>query len=262
MQTTRILDLNIWNYNDPWSVRRDLIISLILETNPDIIALQEVRYQDWIDPRHQADQILAGLTGYSAVWNSAAYWSPEQTGNRGQQWEGLAILSRHPIVDRRMARLERDMTDPRNHFERLILGAQIRLPKSPLWLFNTHFPLSARARERIVPVALDFVTQTAHDLPFVFTGDFNAEPTELPIQYLTGQAQIDGHSGNLGDAWTICHPGEDGYTFSAWKPEKRIDYMFVSANVQVQSIAVVGSSSHQEQVTPSDHGGLFADLAI
>lgn len=262
IQTARILNLNIWNYNDPWPVRLDLISSLILDADPDIVALQEVRYQDWIDPHHQADQILARLSGYSAVWNPAAYWSSEQSGDRRQLWEGLAILSRHPIVDRRMARLERDMTDPHNHFDRLVLGAQIRFPASPLWLFDTHFPLSARARERVAPTALDFVTQTAASLPFAFTGDFNALPTELSIRYLTGQAQIDGQCGNLGDAWTMCHPDENGYTFPAWDPEKRIDYVFHSANVQVQSITIVGSTLSREHASPSDHCGLLATLAI
>ncbi|MBN1580573.1 MAG: endonuclease/exonuclease/phosphatase family protein [Anaerolineae bacterium] len=262
MTTTRILDLNIWNYNDPWPVRRDLIVRLILETNPDIVAFQEVRYQDWIDVHHQADQILSHLDGYTAVWNPAAYWSPDQDENKGQQWEGLAILSRHPLVDRRIARLERDAADPHNHFPRLVLAAQIRLPAGLFWLFNTHFPLSAQARERVAPVALNFITQTAGNLPFVFTGDFNAVPAELPIQYFTGQAQIDGQSGDLCDAWTLCHPDQDGYTFSAWEPEKRIDYLFVSPNVQVQTIEIVGRTPHRETTSPSDHCGLFAAIEI
>jgi endonuclease/exonuclease/phosphatase family metal-dependent hydrolase len=262
MSIIRILDLNIWNYNDPWPIRRDLIVRLIRETNPDMVALQEVRHQDWLDTHHQADQLLLDLDGYTAVWNPAAYWPPDHDEHKGLQWEGLAILSRHPIVDRRMVCLERDVTDPHNHFPRLVLGAQVRLPAGPFWLFNTHFPLSAQARKRVAPVALDFVNQTARDLPFAFTGDLNAVPTESPIQYLTGQTKIAGQSGNLHDAWTMCHPDQDGYTFSAWEPKKRIDYVFVSPKVKVHTIEIVGKTPHREKPSPSDHCGLLAVIEV
>ena len=96
MQTDsiRILNLNIWNYNPPWATRRERIVDLILDTQPDAVALQEIRYRDWsIDPRHQADQILAGLEGYAAVWAPAHYWSAGSGHNVGElEWEGLTLL--------------------------------------------------------------------------------------------------------------------------------------------------------------------------
>lgn len=98
MSRVRILDLNIWNYNKPWPERRDRIVDLILDTQPDVVALQEIQYRDWtIDPRHQGDQILAGLAGYASVWQPAHYWTPGRGDNAGElKWEGLAILSPHP----------------------------------------------------------------------------------------------------------------------------------------------------------------------
>jgi endonuclease/exonuclease/phosphatase family metal-dependent hydrolase len=202
------------------------------------------------------------LNGYRAVWQPAAYWPPGRGGNQGQQWEGLAILSRHAIVDRATVRLEQDLDDPHNHFPRLVLGAQIRSPAGPLWLFDTHFPLSVRARERVAPIALDFVTRTAGGLPFVFTGDFNASPDELCIRFFTGREPIGDQKGTLNDAWANCHPGQDGYTFSAWEPRKRIDYAFVSSRVQVREIAIVGNTPNHETHSPSDHCGLLAELDI
>ncbi len=262
MPAIHVLNLNIWNYNAPWPERRRLIIDLIRQTQPDVVALEEVRYQDWLNTRHQADQILTGLTGYDAVWQPAAYWPRGQESNQGQQWEGLAILSRHPIVDQAMTRLSRDPGDPHNHFDRLVMGAQIRTPANPFWLFVTHFPLSAQARERAAPIAADFVVRTAGELPLVFTGDLNALPSTPPIQFLTGQRDINGKHSPLQDAWTMCHPDRNGNTFPAWGPHKRIDYMFVSPNIEVHRIEIVGAVNSRDIVSPSDHCGLLATLQI
>lgn len=262
MQTIRLLDLNIWNYNEPWTVRCDLIVDLILDSQPDLVALQEIRYCDWrLDPRHQADQILAGLPGYRSVWQPAHYWpagSPKMPGE--QQWEGLAILSPHPIVDRAVAHLSRAADDKTDTFQRIVLGAQVRTPGSPLWLFNTHFPLSSRARARVAVEAAEFVTQTAGRLPFVLTGDLNAQPEEPTIRYLSGREAIGGQTTTLIDAWTFRHPDRPGYTYPAWGPQQRIDYVFLSPQIRVQTIEVVGQVEGPEITAPSDHCGLFAVL--
>ncbi|MBN1933446.1 MAG: endonuclease/exonuclease/phosphatase family protein [Anaerolineae bacterium] len=183
MNTLCLLNLNIWNYNEPWAVRRGLIAGLIARTRPDVVALQEVRYQSWLDPRHQADQILDELAErYHIVWQPAAYWVLDG----GAQWEGLAVLSRYPIVDQATVPLERDPNDPRNPFLRRVLGAQVRVGDAHLWVFDTHYPLSERARARVAPITLDFVRQTAGECPFVLAGDFNAQPDELAIRFLAG----------------------------------------------------------------------------
>jgi endonuclease/exonuclease/phosphatase family metal-dependent hydrolase len=264
MTELRILDLNIWNYNEPWTERRARIIDLIRDARPDVVALQEIRYHDWVSHQgHQAGQILAELSGYGCVWHPAHYWAPGSGDNRGEKcWEGLAILSRHPIVDQSVLRLSRDPGDPRDSFQRLVLGAQVRVPGGPFWLFDTHYPLSADARDRVVVETLDFAEQTAGELPFALTGDLNAVPEDLPIRFLSGQTEVGGRRSRLLDAWTVCHPGEPGYTFPAWEPSRRIDYLFVPPSVEVASIAVVGSVPDRETVSPSDHCGLLADLGF
>jgi endonuclease/exonuclease/phosphatase family metal-dependent hydrolase len=263
MKTIRILDLNIWNYNDPWPTRRDLIADLILDTEPDIVALQEIRYRDWsLDPRHQADQILVGLPGYRCIWHPAHHWPPGKGGNVGDvEWEGLAILSPHPIVDQALLRLSRAPDDPRDNFQRLVQGAQVRTPAGPFWLFNTHYPLSAAARERVAVESLDFV-RTARGEPFAFVGDLNARPGDPPIRHLTGQTGEHKPHGHLIDAWEISHPGEPGYTHPAWGPHQRIDYVLVPSTVAVREMQIVGMVPDRETVSPSDHCGLLATLQI
>jgi endonuclease/exonuclease/phosphatase family metal-dependent hydrolase len=264
MTGIRILDLNIWNYNEPWPARRERIVDLIQRTSPDMVALQEIRYhEDRAEPGHQAAQICASLTGYACIWQPAHYWPPETTQpTGGKRWEGLAILSRYPIVDQCVYRLSRDADDPRDSFQRLVLSAQVRTTSGLFWLFNTHFPLSGRARNRAIVEAFGFVTQTAQGQPFAFAGDFNAVPEDLPLRFLTGQVEIDGCSGNLVDAWAACHPDKPGYTFSAWEPRQRIDYVFAPHIVEVRSISVVGAVPSREIISPSDHCGLLATLEI
>jgi endonuclease/exonuclease/phosphatase family metal-dependent hydrolase len=264
MTGIRILDLNIWNYNEPWTTRRDLIVDLIRSTSPDVVALQEIRYhEERVEPGHQADQLLAGLTGYACIWHPAHYWSPDTGDFQGRKrWEGLAILARHPIVDQAIARLSRDEDDPRDSFQRLVLGAQVCTPDGPFWLFDTHFPLSERARNRVVVEAFHFVTRTAGGQPFALVGDLNASPEDVPARFLTGQAEIDGCRGNLIDAWEACHPDEPGNTFSAWDPCRRIDYVFVPRTVEIAGISVVGTVPSKEVLSPSDHCGLLTALDI
>jgi endonuclease/exonuclease/phosphatase family metal-dependent hydrolase len=255
VKTLRLLDLNIWNVNEPWTARRDKIIDLIATTAPDVVALQEVRYCDWTaDVRHQVDQIIDALPGYRAIWQPAHYWEPGDAHNEGQiEWEGLAILSPHPIVDQALLRLSRNAGDARDHFQRLVLGAQVRTPAGPFWTFNSHYPLSADARTRVAAETLAFVEQTGAGRAYALTGDLNAEPTDPPIQLL---------SGALTDAWTACHPDQPGYTFPAWGPVKRIDYLFLPPGVEVREIAVLGTVPDRETVSPSDHCALLATLAF
>ncbi|MBN1642972.1 MAG: endonuclease/exonuclease/phosphatase family protein [Anaerolineae bacterium] len=255
MNDVRLLDLNIWNVNEPWIARRERIVELIGAAAPDVVALQEVRYCDWTaDPRHQADQIADALPGYRSVWQPAHYWQPGHAHNEGLiEWEGLAILSAHPIVDQALLRLSRDDNDDRDSFQRLVLGAQVRAPAGPTWVFNTHYPLSAAARTRVAAETLAFVERVAGGRAYALTGDLNAEPEEPPIRHLLG---------GLTDAWTARHPGELGYTYPAWGPFKRIDYVLVPSQVQVCEIEILGAVPNRETVSPSDHCAILATLAI
>jgi endonuclease/exonuclease/phosphatase family metal-dependent hydrolase len=262
VNTLRVLNLNIWNYNEPWEARRERIVDLIRSTLPDVVALQEIRGRDWgADVRHQADQIIGYLPGYASVWEPAHYWPPGQGHNQGRlEWEGLALLSAHPLVDRAVLHLSRDPDDPRDSFQRLVLGAQVQMPNGPFWIFTTHYPLSAAARARVAPESLAFAHRTAAGLPFLLTGDLNAEPEEAPIRILTGPAGSGEAGKGLIDSWKARHPDAPGYTFPAWGPSKRIDYLLVPAHLSVREIEVLGRVPDRETVSPSDHCALFATL--
>ena len=67
-----------------------------------------------------------------------------------------------------------------------IILAILPLPLNGQTIFEyTHYPLSADARTRVAVETHRFVRQTAGDLPFALTGDFNAQPSDLPIHFLS-----------------------------------------------------------------------------
>ena len=255
----RIFSLNIWNYNEPWGLRRELIVESIRQSKPDIVALQEVQYRSWENPRHQADQIARSFPEYDLVWQPAHYYVDEEG---VKSWEGLAILSRLPIIDRHYTLLSRDEKDPQDEFQRIVLGTEIHTPEGAFWVFTTHFPLSAEARERVVREAYDFVVNTARGKPFVVAGDFNAEPDSAVIRFLTGHLALKGERGTWLDAWALLHPDEPGFTSPARNPRERIDYIFVSPSMKVREIALAAMEPNAQGIYPSDHCGLAAELEL
>jgi len=260
--TICLLDLNIWNYNEPWSARRNLIVELIREANADVVALQEIQCRSWLDdPGHQAAQIRARLPEFELIWHPAHYWAPGWGDNLGEKWEGLAILSRYPIVDQRFRQLTRRREDGASPWLRGVLGGLVRSPDGPFWLFSTH---RSGKRSYAATEVLSFVDGTASGKPFVLTGDFNVTPDSVDIRFLTGQATIDGQRGKLVDAWAVARPGESGETVLSWKvrPGKRIDYVLISPDVSVIGIRLAGDRPDSEGVYPSDHLALVADLGL
>ena len=257
-----IMGLNIWNYNEPWTTRRELIAQAIRRADADLVALQEVRYDSSYqeDPRHQAAQVLAGLDGYEMIWQPAMRYPSPKVGEDLVQWEGLAILSRLPIVDRRHTWLSREPEDVRDNHQRIVLGARAITPQGPFWFFTTHLSLSARGRARTIVEVYRLARDTAGQEPFAITGDFNAEPGEPPVRFLLGEETLEGRRGNWADAWLHRRPTEEGFTHSAWEPNKRIDYVFLPRAEMVREIEIVGHQPDGEGIYPSDHLGLRAEL--
>ena len=258
-----IMGLNIWNYNEPWATRRELIAQAIQRADVELVALQEVRYDNSYgeDCRHQAAQILTRLPGYEMIWQPAMRYPSPKADQGLVQWEGLAILSRLPIVDRRHIWLSRDREDVRDNHQRIVLGARVITTSGPFWFFTTHLSLSARGRERTIVEVYRFARDTAGQEPFAITGDFNALPSDPPIRFLLGEETLEGRSGDWADAWMCRHPTGPGYTNSPWEPNKRIDYVFLPRAEMVREIEIVGDQSDSDGIYPSDHLGLRAELA-
>lgn len=264
-KTLRVCTLNIWNYNDPWPKRRDLIISTITEHNPDIIGFQEIRHSGDKNDQglNQAQQLATQLTDYDYIYQ------PAQRDPDKDQWEGLAIFTRLPIQDSSFIKLSQDPNDKRDNHQRLVLRAQVKTDAGTFNFFNTHLSLSQQGRIRTTKEITAYIKRYAGDMPSVLVGDFNETPDQEPIQHIIKQGQVI-------DAWANKHPNDPGWTFTNENPfvrkgndqrsGHRIDYIFVEPpkNNTGELIACqrIADQPSADDLYPSDHFGLIADLTL
>jgi endonuclease/exonuclease/phosphatase family metal-dependent hydrolase len=125
-------------------------------------------------------------------------------------------------------------------------------------------------------VALDaFARANPGPLPTVLTGDFNCTPDSDVHRFMTGRASLGGQGTYWRDAFQRRHPRSDGFTWSARNPlvarsverNRRIDFVFVGPMRErgpgaILHARVVLDLPGPEEVYPSDHFGVFAEIAL
>ncbi len=250
----RVLSLNIWNYNSPWTRRREKIVDLIRREQAHVVALQEVHNNRFRNVRgnNQATQIAQTL-GWNVIYQPAMVYLPLP-----RIEEGLAILSPEPITDVASQRLSRDARDPRDLHRRLVLRATVRLSDESLCLYVTHLSLSARARSRTVREVAQFAQSSSDSHVTLLVGDFNSSPESNVFRFITG---------DFADLATV-HSTCPENTFRSDHPTRRIDYMFMRhahprpLAAVVREFRVIGSECDADGIRPSDHCGLLADLDL
>jgi endonuclease/exonuclease/phosphatase family metal-dependent hydrolase len=256
-----VLTLNIWNLMGDWAARRQAVVAVVRDCDPDVVCLQEVVDND---RGNQAEWLAAELGGWAMAFGGA----PDSVGGRF----GNAVLSRRPIE----ATAQADLPYLPDELEvpRVVLHART----GGVDVFCTHLSWQlhdAALRERQVVELMRFVaerTDPAAPLGPVVAGDFNAEPDSTAIRYLCGLASIDGASTYLQDAWRLAGDGGPGFTWSDGnphaardaEPERRLDYVFsgfhgTSGCGRPLECCVVADRP-VDGVWPSDHYGVLAVL--
>jgi endonuclease/exonuclease/phosphatase family metal-dependent hydrolase len=126
-------------------------------------------------------------------------------------------------------------------------------------VINTHFDhISQTARENSIKLIIEKFYQHFNVMPVVFLGDLNIKP-DNPVYLKISKETL------LSDSYKVCHNSKTarGATFHGWDarpPLDRIDYIFISPLLQVQSCKVLHNKF--EGNYPSDHFPLNADLMI
>ncbi len=245
-----VLTLNIWGGAPFWRLRRKALASLIARVRPDLIGLQEVHAPGPNGAASQAHELARLATGYDVIF------SPGRVAAAGRS-EGVAILSRHPVLDWEATHLTREADDRRDRFgPRVMLRALVGTPEGRVDAFVTHLSLSRSARLRTVPELLDFASRgraRSASRGAVLMGDLNAEPDEPAIALLEGGGEPS--AGGWLDAWASANGADArGGTWPAIAPYRRIDYIF--------SQPADGWAVHacRRAMTASDHLGLVARL--
>lgn len=222
----------------------DRIAGAIRAASPDIVLLQEVdsatRRSGGVDQL----AVLAAGTGMEGVFGRSLDF---QGGGYG-----IAILSRHPIVDHRTVRLVVDPPQQRAggvYEPRSALVASVRVGGDTVDVVDTHIDASRDDFYRLQEI--QSVLRVAGELrdagrPVILGGDLNSEP-EGEVQRLVREA-------GWRDAWTTCGGEGPGYSYPDSSARKRIDYLYLDARWRCGSARVAPNGA-------SDHAPLIVELS-
>ncbi len=229
----RIMTYNLHNgFNIKGKLDLEAIAQTIESSNPDIVALQEVS-RGWV-VSGRVDMLL---------WLSQRLHMPYVFGPTADPLWGNAILSRYPILA-----YSRHDLPPRDLFIlRGFIAALIDLGKDEkLKVIATHFhhlDKDTEIRQLQSQAILDFLA-TIDSNRTVLLGDLNAEPDEPEMRILQ-QARLVDTGARM--APHLAH------TFASDNPYKRIDYIWISPDLQITDIQVPLS-------TASDHLPVVTDI--
>lgn len=204
---------------------------LIVDTNPDLVALQEVDRETERTGGVDQANALGRLTGLEAVFGA---FMPYQGGEYG-----MAVLSRWPVVASQNLRLP-DGAEPRSS-----VSVRIRAPNTGReFLFvGIHFYRTEEERLAQATRLLELIQEDT--IPVILAGDFNSTP---------GSAVID----LLARSFTVIDKGDDHLTFPSWEPAREIDFIMLRPGHRFE---VLEHSVGHEPVA-SDHRPLTALLIL
>lgn len=140
---------------------------------------------------------------------------------------------------------------------------QDRKTRKVFFVFNTHFDhIGKQARRESARLVLKKVHEIAAKSPAVITGDFNAKPTDEPIQILVDKNDPL-HLIDSKELSAMPHYGPTG-TFNGFRSKEMddlpIDHIFIKNGVKVLQHATL-SQSWQGRFS-SDHFPVFARVVI
>jgi endonuclease/exonuclease/phosphatase family metal-dependent hydrolase len=228
-----------------------LLIDQLVELQPDIIGLQEIRR-----PLGQGDWILREvnrqLPARTPRYVIRCAW---KTGLR-RYWEGLAVMTRLPVLD--AAQLDLDGGS------RVAQRVRVALPDGQhLAFFNTHLHHAAEddalrfsQAQRIV----GWMENDGNELS-VLVGDFNSEPDTDVVRFVGKR---------LPSAYSVANGTEPDLTaptpLNASEASRfaTIDYIFVDQRLAVQDawLTFTRADPDDDRLYASDHFGIAARVAV
>ena len=235
-QTLRVMTYNI-HVGVGMDKKLDLprIAGVINAQHPDLVGLQEV--DRGVARTQRIDEIaeLAKLTrmDYAFAFNLRY---------QGGQY-GVAILSRFPI----MATDHRFYQNTREAERRGFIRAEVSVRGRLINFVTTHLDYQYEDGRLFEAQQLLSALKDLKN-PLIVVGDFNDIAAGQAYQLMRYQ---------FGDAWTEGRPADEGFSYPADKPAKRIDYIFFRSTDRVRT-----KRAWIVNTLASDHVPVVADVEI
>jgi len=262
-------DLRVMSFNirvdvdrgpNGWPVRRDKVVKVIDDFNPDVLGMQE-------DTANQAEYVVNQLPRYSAFGRST---KPDGSGEHNSI---LYRTSRFTELQSGTFWLSETPDVPGSR------GWKARIPRAVNWVelednnnpgfvfvvMNTHWengPKGAQARLHSATLMREMMADIAKDVPVVFTADFNADEGSAPYQRMTGRDDNDNRR-FLIDSYRDLHPQDSGrvgtaHRFTGKAGRARIDWILHDDGFDTLEADIVRTSFDGRY--PSDHFPITATL--
>lgn len=180
----------------------DAIAKVILETQPDLVALQEVDYQTNRAKKYDLATELGWRTKMAPLFGRAMPY------DGGEYGEG--VLSRYTFLQTRNVALPHQPgKEPRAALE-----IHTVLPSGDTIAFvGTHLDHTRDETDRVMQVKKINAVFSQNTLPTILAGDLNAVPGSTPINILE-------------EVWQGTYdPSAPAPTYSSEQPSKKIDYV-------------------------------------
>jgi len=241
-----------------WQARKEKLISQILFHEADLVGVQEAL------PNQVADmKMLMPDYGFAGVGRD--------DGNNKGEFSGIFFKNeRLELLESNTFWLSLTPDVPGSKswdaaITRIVTWAKFKDKKTRkiFYQFNTHFDhMGKEARRQSAHMLLKQVDEIAGKTPSIITGDFNAVPTDEPIQIVKDESNPL-HLTNSETLSVSGHYGPTG-TFNGFQQKERdnqpIDYIFVKGKWKVWQHATI--SQTWEGRFASDHFAVMAKLQL
>jgi endonuclease/exonuclease/phosphatase family metal-dependent hydrolase len=209
----------------------DRIARVILETNPDLVAIQEIdRKTGRVADADQMAQ-LAELTGMSAAFARSIDYDGGEYGN--------VILTPHEILGTETIQLPGK--EPRS-----AIRAEVLVPDAGQVSFIcTHLTLIRDRQWDSVPLLNQLADDAPDGNPIILAGDFNTNPESATVKMLL-------------ESWDQAGRGQDLKSYPSEEPLEQIDYVFA----RPKGDAALPKTTAIAETIASDHRPLLATIAL
>ncbi len=211
-----------------------LFAKTIAESGADIVGLNEVRGKGGSQAYEAQAEILAEKAGYKYRYFAKAI------DFNGVNPYGNAVLSKYPIIKAETVGIP-DPTVKKydGYYETRCLAKLTVNVGEPLNVLATHFGLNRDEHEN----ARDTILKNLSDKRCILMGDFNVQPDSDILDPI--RAKMKDTADGRGDM----------FSFPSDNPDRKIDYIFVSKDINVLTAGI-------PVLTVSDHRPHTADIEL